>query len=67
MLKGPDSESHKVESLEHCEKFWYWLQGKEISSHRSAIVMAIASKVNGLVPGVYDSTAYDNDDDDDEE
>lgn len=58
MLKGPDSEDNKVESMEHCEKFWYWLQDKGISAHRSAIVKAIALKVNGLLPGVSPLLSY---------
>jgi hypothetical protein len=44
MLKGPDVEGHKVQSLEHNEKFWYFLKGAGISAHRSAIVKAIAEK-----------------------
>ena len=67
MLKGPDSEDNKVESMEHCEKFWYWLQDKGISAHRSAIVKAVALKVNGLLPGVYDPDLYDDDDESDDE
>ena len=63
MLKGPDIDDNKVESMEHCEKFWYWLQDKGISAHRSAIVKAIALKVNGLLPGVYDPDLYDEDED----
>lgn len=66
MLKGPDSSDHKVESFEHCEKFWFWLQAKGISSHRSAIVKAIAQKVNGLLPGVYDPDLYDDEEDEEE-
>lgn len=62
MLKGPDDAENKVESMEHCEKFWYWLQDKGISAHRSAIVKAVACKVNGLFPGVYDPDLYDDDD-----
>jgi len=67
MLKGPDSEENKVGSMEHCEKFWYWLQDKGISAHRSAIVKAVAMKVNGLLPGVYDPDLYDGESDEDEE
>ena len=63
MLKGPDDGENKVESMEHCEKFWYWLQDKGISAHRSAIVKAIALKVNGLLPGVYDPDLYEDDED----
>ena len=62
MLKGPDTDTNKVESFEHCEKFWYWLQAMGISAHRSAIVKAIAQKVNGLLPGVYDPDLYEDED-----
>ncbi|EED87992.1 predicted protein [Thalassiosira pseudonana CCMP1335] len=66
MLKGPDTDTNKVESFEHCEKFWYWLQAMGISAHRSAIVKAIAQKVNGLLPGVYDPDLYEDEDDEEE-
>lgn len=66
LLKGPDSSDgdNKVESMEHCEKFWFWLQDKGIAAHRSAIVKAIALKVNGLLPGVYDPDLYEDEDED---
>jgi len=60
MLKGPDSDDHNVSSVEHCEKFWFWLQFVGVSSHRSAIVRAIAEKVNTMMPGIYDASAYDD-------
>lgn len=41
----------KVDSVEHCDKFWYWLQSKGINSNRSGIVNAIAEKVNTWIPG----------------
>mmetsp|Transcript_42128 Transcript_42128/g.61793 ORF Transcript_42128/g.61793 Transcript_42128/m.61793 type:complete len:136 (+) Transcript_42128:109-516(+) len=66
-LKGPDDEEEKVESMEHMEKFWYWLQNKGITAHRSAIVKAIAEKMNGMMPGIYDASAYGEDEDDDDE
>jgi hypothetical protein len=44
MLKGPDVAGHKVDSLEHNEKFWYFLKGSGVTAHRSAIVKAIAEK-----------------------
>ena len=65
-LKGPDTEDNKVESMEHCEKFWFWLQEKGITAHRSAIVKALAMKVNGLLPGVYDPDLYDEEKSDEE-
>ena len=66
MLKGPDTAENKVECMEHCEKFWYWLQSKGVAAHRSAIVKAIAQKVNGLMPGVYDPTLYDEEGEEEE-
>lgn len=41
----------QVDSVEHCDKFWYWLQAKGINSNRSGIVNAIAEKVNTWIPG----------------
>ena len=67
MLKGPDEDGHKVESNEHMQKFWHWMAEKGISSHRSAIVRAIAEKMNGMTPGIYDASDYVDDDDDDDE
>jgi hypothetical protein len=64
MLKGPDEDGHKVESNEHMQKFWHWMAEKGISSHRSAIVRAIAEKMNGMTPGIYDASDYVDDDDD---
>jgi len=63
MLKGPDSDEHTVTSLEHMEKFWFWLQEKGITSHRSAIVRALAEKMNSMIPGIYDSSLYDDEND----
>jgi hypothetical protein len=64
ILKGPDSDNYSVNSVEHCEKFWHWLQSVGITSHRSAIVKAIAEKMNTMIPGIYDASVYDDDDDD---
>ena len=63
MLKGPDSDEHKVECVEHCEKFWHWLKSIGIVAHRSAIVKAIAEKAAGYFPGIYDANIYEDDDD----
>ncbi|KAL3792842.1 hypothetical protein ACHAWO_013957 [Cyclotella atomus] len=65
MLKGPDTADEKVECMEHCEKFWFWLQSKGISAHRSAIVKAVAQKMNGALPGIYDSSLYEEDEEED--
>jgi len=64
MMKGPDTEDHKVESYEHTEKFWYFLKNKGISSHRSAIVRAIAEKASTFFRDIYDANQYDDDEDD---
>jgi len=66
MLKGPDEDGNKVESVEHMEKFWWYLKQKGISSHRSGIVRAIAEKVNTMLPGIYDASEYEEDEDDEE-
>jgi hypothetical protein len=65
MLKGPDTEEHAVECVEHAEKFWHFLKGIGIVAHRSAIVKAISEKAAGFFPGIYDANMYDDDDDED--
>lgn len=67
MLKGPDTDENKVECVEHNEKFWHYLKTKGITSHRSAIVKAVAEKAALFFPGIYDANMYDDDDDDDED
>lgn len=67
MLKGPDSEEHQVECIEHNEKFWHYLKSLKISSHRSAIVKAVAEKAAGFFPGIYDANMYEDDDDEEDE
>lgn len=47
----------KVDSVEHCDKFWYWLQSKGINSNRSGIVNAIAEKVNTWIPGEFHNSS----------
>jgi hypothetical protein len=44
---------------EHCNAFWDWLAGKGINSFRSGIVHAIASKVESMMPGVYNQAELD--------
>ncbi|KAL7517752.1 hypothetical protein ACHAWX_002647 [Stephanocyclus meneghinianus] len=66
MLKGPDTAGSKVECMKHYEKFWYWLQSKGVSAHQFAIFKAIALKVNGIMPGVYDPALYDEVDEEEE-
>jgi len=63
MLKGPDEDGIKVESIEHVEKFWHWLKNRGISSYRSGIVRSIAEKVDHMMPGVYEKDVYGDDSD----
>ena len=67
MLKGPDSEGHKVDSLEHSEKFWQYLKTRGITSHRSAIVRAIAEKSSSFFPEIYDANLYADDEEDEDD
>ena len=57
-LKGGDEEGATIQTVEHCDRFWYWLKGVGISSHRSGIANAIAEKCNTWLPGIYDSEVY---------
>lgn len=40
--------------LDHANDFWTFLFEIGIISHRSGIVHAIASKVNTMIPGIYE-------------
>lgn len=64
MLKGPDEDGHVVTVSETNQKFWYYLKFKGISSHRSAIVLAVSEKVATFFPGFYDANASDYDEED---
>lgn len=57
LLKGPDVDGHKVESVEHMDRFWHWLASRGVSSYRSGIVNAVAEKMNTMMPGIYDADA----------
>mmetsp|Transcript_47162 Transcript_47162/g.102895 ORF Transcript_47162/g.102895 Transcript_47162/m.102895 type:complete len:116 (-) Transcript_47162:121-468(-) len=48
-----------VDSVEHCDRFWYWLQDTGISSHRSGIVQCIAEKMDSFFPGIYDRADFE--------
>jgi hypothetical protein len=61
MLKGPDEDGQTVSVGETNKKFWFFLKMKGISSHRSAIVLAISEKVASFFTGFYDANAYDDD------
>jgi hypothetical protein len=67
MLKGPDrSATDKVESMEHNNKFWYYLKSRGIAAHRSGIVQCIARKCGTFMAGIYDPTVYEDDSEDDD-
>ncbi|CAN0256875.1 unnamed protein product, partial [Scytosiphon promiscuus] len=41
----------EVDPMDHCDRFWSWLQTKKMNVHRATIVLAIAEKVNMAYPG----------------
>lgn len=67
MLRGPGTHGAiELTSAEHTERFWYWLKNRGISSHRSAIVKAIAEKSSTFFQGIYDANAYEDSEEDEE-
>lgn len=49
-----------VESVEHCDRFFYWLKDIGIApGYRSAVVQAIAQKMDITFPGIYDASCYE--------
>jgi hypothetical protein len=69
MLKGPDSDDHKVETVEHLEKFWKYLnilRGIPPNNIHS-IVRAVAERAATMFSGIYDANMYDIGDDDDDD
>ncbi|KAJ0408709.1 hypothetical protein P43SY_001933 [Pythium insidiosum] len=52
------NEDGLIDCTEHCDAFWYWLKSKGIQAYRSGIVMAIAEKVNTMLPGIYDAAEF---------
>ena len=49
-----------VESVELCDRFWYWLESIETpAGYRGSIVQAVACKLDATYPGLYDSSRYD--------
>mmetsp|Transcript_17940 Transcript_17940/g.18009 ORF Transcript_17940/g.18009 Transcript_17940/m.18009 type:complete len:116 (+) Transcript_17940:126-473(+) len=49
-----------VQSVEHCDRFWYWIKDTGINSHRAGIVRAVAEKLDTMFPGIYDGGLYEN-------
>jgi hypothetical protein len=52
-----------VGPIEHCDRFWYWLNAAGINSYRAGIVQCIAEKVDTMFPGIYDASKYSGRDD----
>lgn len=52
-------KEENVQSAEHCDRFWYFLQSVGIDAYRSGIVQCIAMKVDTLFPGIYDGSFYE--------
>ena len=49
-----------VDSVELCNRFWYWLETIETPpGYRGSIVQAVACKLDVTYPGLYDSSRYD--------
>eukprot|EP00968_Pinguiococcus_pyrenoidosus_P013547 scaffold1228_cov246-Pinguiococcus_pyrenoidosus.AAC.7 len=57
MLKGKDTSVR-----EHADAMWYYLQGVGINSYRAGIVLAIAEKVNTMMPGIYNPDEFEVED-----
>ncbi|CAM9838319.1 unnamed protein product, partial [Ectocarpus sp. 13 AM-2016] len=59
VLRTSNEEDGKlIDCVEHCDKFYWWLQSKGIGGGRGRIVQCIAEKVNMSYPGIYDSRAW---------
>ncbi|KAG6582788.1 uncharacterized protein IUM83_17265 [Phytophthora cinnamomi] len=60
MLKESTNENDDgvINCAQHCDAFWFWLKSKGITAYRSGIVMAIAEKVNTMLPGIYDVAEF---------
>lgn len=44
---------------EHCDQFFKWLHDDaKITSHREAIVEAVASRLSIMMPALYDQSVY---------
>lgn len=62
-----ESDGEIIAPISHNDLFWYFLKERGISSHRSAIVQAIAMKCNSFMQGLYDPAAYESDEEDDDD
>jgi len=54
-------KEHGVGSIEHADRFYYWLKdSKTAAGQRAGVVRAIAEKLNILNPGLYDRNLYED-------
>ncbi|KAF1316005.1 hypothetical protein FI667_g15694, partial [Globisporangium splendens] len=53
-----ENDDGLLDCAAHCDAFWFWLKSKGITAYRSGIVMAIAEKVNTMLPGIYDAAEF---------
>jgi hypothetical protein len=47
-----------MDSRQHCDQMWNWLQHKGVNAYRSGIVLSIAEKCNTMTPGIYDASVF---------
>ena len=48
----------KMSVIEHCDRFYYWLQHKGVDAGRDNIVRALGDKCEVFMPGIYDESVY---------
>ena len=44
--------------IEHCDRFYYWLQHKGVNAGRNNVVKALGDKCEVFMPGIYDESVY---------
>ena len=49
-----------VSPVEHCERFYLYLQSVGVNAKRADVVQSIAEKVDAWMPGTYDEKAYED-------
>ena len=49
---------------EHMDRMYFYLKGIGISAHRNTIIDALARKLQGIFPDIYDSTLWGEDEED---
>ena len=53
MMKDGDTQP-----VEHCERFYLYLQSVGINTYRADVVQSVAERADIMLPGTYDSQAY---------